>query len=70
MNRLLAKVLALLAVVAGIFLAGRKSGKDDIRAETNEKALEDVRKANAIDDSVSRLSDDDLNSQLRSYTKH
>jgi len=57
------------AALLGIFLYGRKSGKDAVAAKQAEEAIKDTRKAHAIRDDVRRLSDDDLQRELHDDRK-
>lgn len=60
-----ALLLGLLALV-GI---SRKAGKTAAEDQQIKQALTDAKDANAIDDSVHRLSDDELNKRLSEFTR-
>lgn len=65
----LASILGLIAGLLGIFFAGRKAGKDSVRAKQAEAAIKDVRKAHEIDNDTNRLSDNELAERLRQYQR-
>ena len=53
-----------ICALLGIYLKGKKDGKKEEKAETNEKVLDDVKKV-----SVARNNKSKLNSVRKKYTK-
>ncbi|MEQ8504572.1 MAG: hypothetical protein RIB80_04550 [Rhodospirillales bacterium] len=56
--------LAILAVLAALFLWWRKAGKDAVRAQMADQVLERARERNKTDADVARMSDTDLNDRV------
>lgn len=65
LGAVIAGVLAAIVALAGIFVAGKKSGKDAVRLNNAEAAVKDARRSDAIDNEVKSLSDADLDRELR-----
>lgn len=64
MKKYLLGLLAGIFALFGIYLKGKKSGKEEEKAEQNEKILEDVKKAVGVRNNKSKL-----NSVRKKYTK-
>lgn len=65
LGAIIAGALATIVALSGIFVAGKKSGKDAVRLDNAEAAVKDARKANEIDADVKSLSDAELDRELR-----
>ena len=64
MKKYLIGAFAGICALLGIYLKGKKDGKKEEKAETNEKVLDDVKKV-----SVARNNKSKLNSVRKKYTK-
>lgn len=61
--------ISALAAALGLYIAGRKSGKDALKAKQAEHTLKTVKRANEIRDESRRLDDSALDSKLRKFTR-
>lgn len=69
MNNLLNKTLAIIAALFFIILKAFSAGKNSQKNRENEKAVESIKKLNAIKDEISKLTDTELDSKVRKYTR-
>ena len=64
MKKYLIGLFAGICALLGIYLKGKKDGKKEEKAETNEKVLDDVKKVVGVRNNKSKL-----NSVRKKYTK-
>lgn len=61
--------LAALAGILAVLFSAKKAGKDEVRAEVAQKEVENAKKANEIERTVSTTKPDAVRERLRKYQR-